>query len=352
MYMKMLAIVAGCLYYTGLVRLGRWWMQRQGPRLIILNYHAVAGGNLREHLLYLRRHYRVLHLDDALAELFAPAEGQRRDRRTLLALTFDDGYYDNYTHCLALASELQVPLTLFVVPGYIETGARFWWLEPDYLVAHAKVDVVTIAGQVYHLSMREERAALTQAIDTHLRFASAVDEREAYLRAMHQILEVPYAVTLAEKDTLPISWAEVQDMQTCEWISFGAHTMHHPVLAYLADPREADYEVHASRTELERHLGRSVHSFAYPVGKSGDIGEQGVLSVRKAGYTWAVTTEDGVNTPQSNPYLLHRFSVDVHHHWLVIAAKLSGVGKKVSNLSKLFVNLLRLPMKFLRLMRR
>ena len=54
-YIKMLTIVAACLYYSGLVALGRWLIQRQGPQLIILNYHAVTGGNLRQHLLYFRR---------------------------------------------------------------------------------------------------------------------------------------------------------------------------------------------------------------------------------------------------------------------------------------------------------
>ena len=114
-------------------------------------------------------------------------------------------------------------------------------------------------------------------------------------------------------------------MQACEWISFGGHTMHHPLLNYLADPSEADDEVRTSRIELEHHLGTPVRSFAYPVGKFGDIGEQGVLSVQKAGYTWAVTTEGGINTPQSNPYLLYRFGVDVPDHWLIIAVKACGI---------------------------
>jgi peptidoglycan/xylan/chitin deacetylase (PgdA/CDA1 family) len=267
-------------------------------------------------------------------------------------ITFDDGYYDNYTHCLALASELHIPLTLFLIPGYIESGARFWWLEPDYLVTHARVEEVTIEGQGYHLKTAEGRAALAQAIDRRIRFASSVEEREAYLQEVRQLLAVPYAVTLAEKNTLPVSWTEVQTMKECEWISFGGHTMHHPILACLVDPGEVEYEVGASRSELERHLESSIRSFAYPVGKLGDIGEQGVPGVQKAGYAWAVTTIDGVNTPQSNPYLLHRFSVDVHHHWLVIAAKLSGVGKKVSSIWKLLTNLARMPMRFLRVVTR
>jgi len=92
--------IAACFYYSGLVKLARWWTRRSGPRLIVLNYHRASGGDLRHHLLYLRRHYRMLHLEEALEELYTPSRvgKDRGDLRTPLALAFDDGYRDNYTH--------------------------------------------------------------------------------------------------------------------------------------------------------------------------------------------------------------------------------------------------------------
>ncbi len=337
---RLMAVIAACLYSSGLVGLGRWWMQQLGPRLIILNYHSATPGNLRHHLLYLRRHYRLLHLEEALEELFSLSERPVQDRRTPLVVTFDDGYYDNYTHCFALACELQIPLTTFLIPGYLESGDRFWWQEPDYLVAHAEVREVIIEGQTYHLNKAEEREALARAIDARIRFVSSVHEREAYLSEVRELLAVPWAVTLEEKSSLPFSWTEVEAMKGCEWISFGAHTMYHPLLAHLTDPSEVEYEVRECRTELEQHLQSPVRSFAYPVGKLGDIGERAVRSVQKAGYAWAVTTIDGFNTTQSNPYLLRRFTVDVQQHWLIVAAKVSGMWN-------IFTNLLRIPMRFL-----
>src|SRR5215813_12380713 len=126
---RILIGIAACLYYSGLVGLMRFSTRHAGRRLIILNYHQATGGDLRRHLLYLRRHYRVLHLEQALEELFAAAKGERSqspDRRAPLVVTFDDGYRDNYTHGLPLARELQVPLTVFLIPGYVESGNPFW----------------------------------------------------------------------------------------------------------------------------------------------------------------------------------------------------------------------------------
>jgi peptidoglycan/xylan/chitin deacetylase (PgdA/CDA1 family) len=305
----------------------RWWTLRRGNRLVILNYHRAADGDLRSHLLYLRRHYRILHLEPALEELYAsPKERkQRKDRRPPLVITFDDGFYDNYTHAFKLACELQTPLTLFLVPGYIENRHRFWWLEGEQLVQQAQVKKALIAGQSYDLERLEERKALELAIDTRLRYAESVAEREEFLVSARQELAVRADVTAKEEPTLPMSWREVQEMQRSEWISFGAHTMYHPILAYLTDSKEVQREVEQSRQVLEQYLENKVSSFAYPVGKNEHIGDVAYRAVQQAGFRWALTTIEDFNTAQCDPYLLKRIGINVNRHWLEMAAQVAGV---------------------------
>ena len=318
---------AACFYYSGLVQFVRWWKQQSDSGLVILNYHRADGGDLRRHLLYLRRHYRVLHLEEALEELYTPCKRKhpQRDRRTPLVLTFDDGYHDNYTFGFTLAQELRLPLTIFLIPGYIENGHRFWWEEGKYLADQTRVDTVTLEGHTYDLHKAGEREAMAHAIDARVRHAASVAEREQFLVSVHEMLQVPMEASAEEKAALPITWQEAQDMQASGWISFGAHTMHHPILAYLTDPAEAQREVKECRVVLERQLGHPVRTFAYPVGRLEHIGEIGLQAAQEAGYAWAVTTTYGFNTPYTNPYLLQRLEVDVDQHWLTVAAKTSGV---------------------------
>jgi len=320
-------VVAACFYYSGLVKIARWWRQRSGQRLIILNYHRASGGDLRRHLLYLRRHYRMMHLEEALEELYAPpgVRATRFDRRTPLVLTFDDGYYDNYTHAFPLARELQVPITVFLIPGYIENGHYFWWLEPEHLVHHARVDNVALEGQKYHLAQAEERAALARAIDARLRYATSVAERETFLTGLREMLAVPLSLPTREEPNRPLTWTEVCEMEESGWVSFGGHTMNHPILAYLSCPEEMRREVVECGNVLAQHLGHPVRTFAYPVGRQEHIGELAPQAAREAGYGWAVTTTRGVATPRDDPYRLRRVLGDVTRHWLIMAAEVSGV---------------------------
>ncbi len=317
--------VAACFYYSGLVHLARWLMQRSGKRLIILNYHRARGGDLRRHLSYLRRHYRVLHLDEALQEFYGSPSIRSKDRRTLLALTFDDGYHDNYTHAFPVACALRVPITIFLVPGYTENGAFFWWGEGQRLVQRATVEEVVVDGRKYRLQQADEAQQLAQLIDGQARHATSVAARETFLQQMSAQLASATTVLPAEEADRPLSWTEVQAMKQSGWVSFGAHTMHHPVLAYLAQHDELQYEVSACRSVLEERLGQNIHTFAYPIGRYEHIGENAVQAVKQAGYTWAVTTVNGVNLPTEDPYRLKRVLGDVTRHWLVMAAETSGL---------------------------
>src|SRR5579863_364708 len=287
--------IAACFYYTGIVQLAHWWMRRFRPSLIILNYHRATGETLRRHFLYLRRYYRVMHIEDALEELFASLVSQqadlRPDRRLPVVVTFDDGYCDNYTYAFALAQELHIPITIFLIPGYIESGARFWWLEGKRLAYHTRAEKVTIEGHTYTIGTSEERELLADVIDRHLRYSPSIEEREAFLSDIRAVLVDTAADEIEQVDTeaLPVTWEQVREMEQSGWVSFGAHTMHHPLLSSLASVEEMRQEVAECRLVLEQQLGHPVRSFAYPIGKSEQIGNEGVQAVKDAGYQWAVT---------------------------------------------------------------
>lgn len=330
---RILIGIAALFYYSGLVALARWWTRRTSACVIILNYHRAGGGDLRRHLLYLRRHYRILPIETALEFLYAqPRQRAANDERsTALVLTFDDGYQDNYTHALMLARELQMPMAIYLVPGYIEASRYFWWEEGRRLVDATQVCEVVIEAHKYALEQAAEREALAHMIDHHVRYASSVAEREQFLHAVSTALDVPL-VAEGQASSLSLSWMQIEEMDKSGYITFGGHTVNHPILAYLDDAKEVQFEVTDCRTTLEQRLGHVVRSFAYPVGQQRHISDTVVQAVRIAGYDWAMTTSYGFNTPQTDRYRLKRIEVDVDQHWLVMAAETAGLWGLLSRL--------------------
>src|SRR5947209_11366616 len=145
----------------------------------------------------------MLHLEEALEELYTFKGTERLcDRRTPLVLTFDDGYRDNYTHAFALARELRVPITIFLVAGYVESGYPFPWLEGERLLSRTQVRKIAFEGRTYHLDHLKERNLLARAMRLRLRHAKSLAEREAFLMGIREALAVPPSVTLEEESML------------------------------------------------------------------------------------------------------------------------------------------------------
>lgn len=100
------------------------------PHGRILAYHAIepfpgvrsAGINMnpqrfRDHMESLARRWRVLPLSELTDTYLLP---NRRPPRDAVAITFDDGYLDNYEYAYPVLRELGLPATIFCVTAYLD----------------------------------------------------------------------------------------------------------------------------------------------------------------------------------------------------------------------------------------
>jgi methionyl-tRNA formyltransferase/peptidoglycan/xylan/chitin deacetylase (PgdA/CDA1 family) len=111
--------------------LWRWSRLRlAAPRITVLLYHRVTD-SVRDNLTVgieqfdrqmglLARHCRVLSLDEVLATQRVPSSDE-----PLVAVTFDDGYLDNYEHGVPTLMRHGIPAAFFVSTGIVGTSARF-----------------------------------------------------------------------------------------------------------------------------------------------------------------------------------------------------------------------------------
>ncbi len=119
------AILSALLHFTGIN--GIYNARRKKKRNFfnaVLMYHrinainemkdmTVSPKNFRRQMEYVRSFYNVLSLRDIVAR-----RGTVSDEDAI-AVTFDDGFRDNYTQALSILKEYNIPATIFVVMGYV-----------------------------------------------------------------------------------------------------------------------------------------------------------------------------------------------------------------------------------------
>ena len=74
------------------------------------------------HCRFFRRHFRVVPLPEIIRKL---ERGERLDRE--LAITFDDGYLDNFECAAPVLERLGLPATFFIVTQWMGTDVVPWW---------------------------------------------------------------------------------------------------------------------------------------------------------------------------------------------------------------------------------
>jgi peptidoglycan/xylan/chitin deacetylase (PgdA/CDA1 family) len=275
----------------------------------ILYYHRVNDDNdpffkalptavFEQQMKYLARHYRVV----SLTEIIRYLEGDGPPD-TLVGITFDDGYEDNYRNAFPILSRYNLPATIFLATGSIDSGEPLWFERLAEAVKNSPCEFIDIeVNEPLRFWMRSqaERLESSSRIFSLLRNLSDT-ERNLWLS---EILRRLGAVGKSERCNKMLSWEHVRLMKG-HGIDFGGHTVSHPFLSRLTASQMA-WEVSECKRRIEDELQQPVDHFAYPNGREGDFNPATKDALRTAGYRAAMTTIWGLNSPSSDPMELRR----------------------------------------------
>ncbi len=284
------------------------------PRAAILLYHRVSTTNqnvhglaiepaqFRRQMAHLAQCYHPMGLVDLI-----DAVDDGRVPSGAVAVTFDDGYLDNYLEASPVLLEYSVPATFLVTTERLDEDYEFWW---DALERVLLTPAAPLPPQLL--------VELPEGV-TSLPSVTYAQRLTAYWHVYHAIAGTPALTRDAVVRTvLEWSGAEQPDhlphrrMRSEEVIALasrhghtiGAHSETHVRLS-CQTPEVQRAEIEGSRRTLARLLSQPVSAFAYPFGDF----DNGVLASAGLSFDLALTCEEAVLTAGLNRSRLPRFEV-------------------------------------------
>ena len=274
-------------------------------RFLVLCYHRVNDDAhpfftgtpvalFRKQMEALRRHFTVLPLTEL---------GERARLRDLprngVAVTFDDGYRDNYQNALPVLRDLGLKATIFLTTDAIDGNTLLWHDRVFDAFHRTRRAEARFEDAVLPLGPADRGASLAIVL-ARLRRASPSDRDIRIERLLEELGIEPGVPGGWEK----LNWQEVREMAS-HGISFGAHTLDHPILTFVGE-EEARRQIRESKRRIEAELGSPVTTFAYPNGSASDFDRSTRRIVEEEGLALAVTTVSGANDESTDPYSLRR----------------------------------------------
>jgi len=315
--------------------LARHYMQ---PKAAVLMYHqiaepatdvwdlAVSPAHFEQQLRVLKQMGTVVSSTE-LSERLHLGTLKRRS----IAITFDDGYLDNYLQARPLLTRYQLPATFFIVSDNLGLDQEFWWdelagifLESEYLPP--SLALVLPGGDHLGANLQPEQH-LTPALRQQHQQWRASEHAPPTLRAAlfyklwQQLRPLPAPAQQACLQQLR-TWAgwppgarsayrtvaldQLRELHSSPLFTIGAHTATHPALAsHPVALQQA--EVAAGRQALHQALGQQPMVLAYPYG---NYNSETIEMAAQLGFTAAFTTDAQLVTTASLLHKLGRFQVN------------------------------------------
>ncbi|WP_390593344.1 polysaccharide deacetylase family protein [Simiduia litorea] len=254
----------------------------------ILMYHrvinnpfvpAVTPEEFDRHMGYLKRHFNVLPIRELLK---AQASGEVPNNA--IAITFDDGHQDFYTHAWPILKKYNLPATLYVTTGFIDNQC---WLWPD-LLRHILLTTPAqhvVADGINTLPLTEAKVLSTWNTIASYCLNLSSDERTQYISNLASQLNVD----IAQKPSplfCGVSWDNLREMAS-EGLDVGSHTVSHRILSNLSD-EELTTELATSKQRIEDELGNNCTGICYPNGMLVDISPSVDALSLASGYRYGV----------------------------------------------------------------
>jgi peptidoglycan/xylan/chitin deacetylase (PgdA/CDA1 family) len=286
------------------------------PAAAILAYHSVvedpqltdyilgssrSRAHFERHIETLARKFSPVTIDD-VAE-FANS-GKRLPPRAV-AVTFDDGFADNYEVALPILSRYGVPATFYIMVDAVENGTLPWYCRIRFAFNTTKKSEWTYpeTNRTYKFVTPDERRAVMPVAWDRGAALSGRAQQE-FVEAIERALEIDPQSAKA-KHGLMMDWEQVRALKKAGH-TIGGHTLSHPNVAQVSVD-EARSEIAGCKQRLQEKLGAPVEHFSYPHPALNPHWSSQTLGItREAVFKSAVLTTYGSVRSGDDPLALKR----------------------------------------------
>jgi peptidoglycan/xylan/chitin deacetylase (PgdA/CDA1 family) len=226
----------------------------------------------------LKKHFTLVGID----ELCAFAAGKDLPPNSV-AITFDDGYLDNYVRALPILKRHDAKAIFFLPTAHIAERRVYWWDRVAYILKRSTVDTIDLE---YPFRLQVSTGNTKLAVDRLLRLVKTHQplDLERFLDELATAARVEWSRKMERgfADRLLLTWDHARELRRAG-MDVQSHTRTHRVLQTLRPDELAD-ELAGSRADLQRELGNPVLSTS-PIR----------AALEKAGYELGFSNATGSN---------------------------------------------------------
>lgn len=312
--MKLTKAIARSIVFPIINALGvdKLLLARSSKKGLIINYHGVTDiiGNrfnnrhmnvtdFEKSVVYLKANFNIVSLKD----LFEVHSAGKQFAKKTVALTFDDGYINNFSQALPILKKHNIPATFYLISKGLQSTNYYVWPDiVDLIQKEIKNDIVLSVGVFKYPGFYCDAIKLN-LVDF---LKGAGTKRDEHIEE----LSVKYPFYKKVAQDYPQLIELVREVEFKEFVNeplieYGSHTHTHYNLEFLTDD-ECRKELEESKRIIEGFIGKEVISLAFP---DGSYSKRTLDLAFSIGYKNLVAVDYKFKEANSQKGLLSRFTI-------------------------------------------
>jgi len=248
---------------------------------------AITPEKLEEFILFFKQKGYVFISLDELADYL---DGKIKFQQKFICLTFDDGYKDNLIVGLPILKKHKVPATIYVTNCLPNGTAIMWWyLFENHVKSYNELILNSSKGRT-SFQWDDEQEAFSQ----FGKVSEAIKEIPG--NELPAVLSQSFGLSVSEIEqqctSISLTWDEIKELSNDPLITIGSHTMNHISVKQQIEELVVE-EMKASKSELEKYIGKEVVHFAYPFGGELDVSKRDLEIAAKVGFRTSTLNQAG-----------------------------------------------------------
>ena len=304
-------------------RVLRIWTELFSPTALVLCYHSVSDKRIEQsavistgitvdadlfeqQMSILRKEYHPITLDDIADSL---ERGTKFPRRAV-AVTFDDGFADNYHIAAPIMEKYDIRGAIYLAVDAVRRQELPWYCRLHYLFHQAAENKLLFtdpeSGRDWHCARPEEK---NDAERFYAQSCVVLDGEQQRQRISQIESYFGYKLDLLKPSPGMMTFEQAKELRRRGHI-IGSHTLSHGT-AGLLTAEQLHREIGGAHQILEQESGEPVEHFSYPHPYQIDPqwNADSLKETQRLGYKTVVLTRQGLIRQAENPLLLPRLYI-------------------------------------------
>ena len=277
---------------------------------IVRNYtnKHILEKNFINKIKFFKKNYNILSLE----EIFFNIKNKIPLPPNTCAITFDDGFENNYSVAIPILEKFEIPTTFYLSTDFINNNSMSWIDKIEYAFEKTKKSTIILPWSLKTLDInsKKKKILVLDEIRKVLKHQNKNSIIEKVINNIFLQLEVKKINSLNSEIDKKISWSKVKKLIRSKLFTIGGHSHRHISLTSIP-LIEAKIEIDTSIKLFKKNIGINLEHYSYPEGQKKDFNVDIKKYLKKRGIKICPAAITGFNNIRSDLFNLKRIPIDV-----------------------------------------